>query len=183
MFSLIFILHNGSKHIRCLICLIAILVIRNHDAVLAIINYISDSRIAIIDSRDDSKAHTLCKHQWETLIFRCKNEYRGTLIIRLRLLETFKLHTFQAISCHLFLDILTFYSITNNRQLPIWEIILQLSPCINNPIYSLLHKIQPTYIYYFFPFYNRENEMCIFSKRNVHFLCFLRFPSSFLMCF
>lgn len=32
--------------------------------------------------------------------------------------------------------------------------------------------------------YNRENEMCIFSKRNVHFLCFFsRFPSSFLMCF
>lgn len=32
--------------------------------------------------------------------------------------------------------------------------------------------------------YNRENEMCIFSKRNVHFLCFFsRFPSSFLMGF
>ena len=27
-------------------------------------------------------------------------------------------------------------------------------------------------------FYNRENEMCIFSKRNVHFLCFFRgFPA------
>lgn len=26
--------------------------------------------------------------------------------------------------------------------------------------------------------YNRENEMCIFSKRNVHFLCFFRgFPA------
>ena len=33
-------------------------------------------------------------------------------------------------------------------------------------------------------YYNRENEMCIFSKRNVHFLCFFsRFPSSFLMDF
>lgn len=32
--------------------------------------------------------------------------------------------------------------------------------------------------------YNRENEMCIFSKRNVHFLYFFsRFPSSFLMGF
>ena len=39
----------------------------------------------------------------------------------------------------------------------------------------------------FFPkiqYYNRENEMCIFSKRNVHFLYFFsRFPSSFLMGF
>lgn len=31
--------------------------------------------------------------------------------------------------------------------------------------------------------YNRENEMCIFSKRNVHFFVFFGFPSSFLMGF
>ena len=40
------------------------------------------------------------------------------------------------------------------------------------------------YIVIFLCIYNRENEMCIFSKRNVHFLCFFsRFPSSYLMGF